>query len=60
MPITENGSESALLVRFEGEIIRQQWMLNKPVVRIGRWSDNDVVVEDRWVSRYHAEVRREA
>jgi hypothetical protein len=36
MPITENGSESALLVRFEGEIIRQQWMLNKPVVRIGR------------------------
>jgi len=59
MSITENGSESALLVRFEGGIIRQQWTLNKTVVRIGRWPDNDVVVEDRWVSRYHAEVRRE-
>jgi DNA-binding response OmpR family regulator len=59
MSITENGSESALLVRFDGEIIREQWTLNKPVVRIGRWPDNDVVVEDRWASRYHAEVRRE-
>ena len=56
---TESGGEAALLVRFEGESIRQQWPLNKPVMRIGRWPDNDIVVEDRWVSRYHAEVRRE-
>jgi DNA-binding response OmpR family regulator len=59
MSLTQNGTEFALLVRFEGENIRQQWPLNKPVVHIGRWPDNDVVIEDRWVSRYHAEVRRE-
>ncbi len=59
MSITENGRESALLVQFERETIRRQWALNKPVVRVGRWPDNDVVVEDRWVSRYHAEIRRE-
>jgi DNA-binding response OmpR family regulator len=55
----EAGAESALLVQFQGEAIRQQWLLIKPVTRIGRWPDNDIVVPDRWVSRYHAEVRRE-
>jgi DNA-binding response OmpR family regulator len=59
MTSTENGTESALLVQFEGETIRQQWRLDKPITRIGRWPDNDIVIEDRWVSRYHAEVRRE-
>jgi DNA-binding response OmpR family regulator len=37
----------------------QHWILNKPVTAIGRWDDNDVVLPDRWVSRHHAEVRRE-
>lgn len=30
-----------------------------PLVRIGRATDNDVVVDDPHVSRYHAELRRE-
>jgi DNA-binding response OmpR family regulator len=55
----ETRAESALLVQFEGETIRQQWLLVKAVTRIGRWPDNDIVIPDRWVSRYHAEVRRE-
>ena len=38
---------------------RQHWMLSKPVTTIGRWEDNDVVLPDRWISRHHAEVRRE-
>jgi DNA-binding response OmpR family regulator len=29
------------------------------MTEIGRWEDNDVVIDDRWVSRYHAQVRRE-
>jgi pSer/pThr/pTyr-binding forkhead associated (FHA) protein len=32
---------------------------DRPVVRIGRATDNDVVVDDPHVSRYHAELRRE-
>ena len=59
MVAAENGTEAALLVQFEGENIRQQWTLDKPSTRIGRWPDNDIVIEDRWVSRYHAEVHRE-
>lgn len=51
--------EAALLLWMEGEEIRGHWTLAKPVTSIGRWQDNDVVVDDRWVSRYHAQVRRE-
>jgi DNA-binding response OmpR family regulator len=48
-----------LLIWMDGEEIRGRWSLDKPVVTIGRWPDNDVVVDDRWVSRHHAQVRRE-
>lgn len=52
-------NEVALLVQFEGDDIREQWLLDRNVIRIGRLPDNDIVVSDRWVSRYHAEIRRE-
>jgi DNA-binding response OmpR family regulator len=58
MDETHNGTETALLVQFEGETIHRQWRLDKATVRIGRWPDNDIAIEDRLVSRYHAEVRR--
>ena len=51
--------EAALLLWMEGEEIKGRWTLAKPATSIGRWEDNDVVVDDRWVSRYHAQVRRE-
>ncbi|MBN1138205.1 MAG: FHA domain-containing protein [Anaerolineae bacterium] len=51
--------EAALLVWMEGEEIKGRWPLHKAVTTIGRAEDNDVIVDDRWVSRYHAEVRRE-
>lgn len=51
--------EAALLLWMEGEEIKGRWMLPKPETSIGRWEDNDVVIDDRWVSRYHAQVRRE-
>jgi DNA-binding response OmpR family regulator len=44
---------------MEGEEIKGRWTLAKPATSIGRWEDNDVVVDDRWVSRHHAQIRRE-
>ena len=51
--------EAALLLWREGDEIKGQWALDKPVTSIGRWEDNDVAIQDRWISRYHAEVHRE-
>jgi DNA-binding response OmpR family regulator len=51
--------EAALLLWMDGEEIKGRWPLDKPVTTIGRWEDNDVVVDDRWVSRNHARLRRE-
>ena len=52
-------TEAALLLWQEGDEIKGRWTLAKPLTSIGRWEDNEVVIEDRWVSRYHAEVHRE-
>jgi len=52
-------TEAALLLWREGDEIKGQWTLARPVSTIGRWEDNDLVIQDRWVSRHHAEVRRE-
>jgi DNA-binding response OmpR family regulator len=51
--------EAALLIWMEDEEIKGRWPLAQAVTEIGRWEDNDVVIDDRWVSRYHAQVRRE-
>lgn len=52
--------EAALLVpkRDSGESDR--WELDKPVTTIGRWQENDIVLNSREVSRQHAQIRREA
>lgn len=51
--------EAALLLWMEGEEIKGRWTLDNPATSIGRWKDNDIALDDRWVSRYHAQVRRE-
>ena len=51
--------EAALLLWMEDEEIKGRWTLAGAATSIGRWEDNHVVIDDRWVSRYHAEVRRE-
>jgi DNA-binding response OmpR family regulator len=51
--------EAALLLWMEDDEVKGRWPLGEPVTAIGRWQDNDVVVDDRWVSRYHARIRRE-
>jgi DNA-binding response OmpR family regulator len=52
-------TEVALLLWMDGEEIKGRWTLAKPETTIGRWEDNDIVVDDRWVSRTHARIRRE-
>jgi len=51
--------EAALLLWMDDEEIKGRWPLAKSETTIGRWEDNDVIVDDRWVSRYHSQVRRE-
>lgn len=36
------------------------YRIEKPVVRIGRQLDNDIIVEDKRVSRYHAQIKFES
>jgi DNA-binding response OmpR family regulator len=31
----------------------------KEVTTIGRWDDNEITIADRWISRHHAEIRRQ-
>lgn len=49
--------ESALLLWLDGEEIQGRWSLAKPAMTIGRSEDNDIVIDDRWVSRHHARIR---
>jgi hypothetical protein len=44
---------SRWLLQFE----ERQFRLGEPVVRVGRALDNDIVLSDRTVSRYHAQLR---
>jgi len=51
--------DAALLLWMDGEEIKRQWPLDSLETTIGRWQSNDVIVDDRWVSRHHARVLRE-
>jgi hypothetical protein len=50
--------EAALLVWMDGEEIKGQWYLANETT-LGRWQDNDIVIDDRWVSRHHARIRHQ-
>ncbi len=51
--------EPALLVGQDGELIKNQWILNRTPMRIGRAPDCDVRLDLRWISRTHALIRLE-
>jgi hypothetical protein len=50
--------EVAMLLVQEGESPKTQWPLAKPAVIIGRDADSDIQINDRQVSREHAEITR--
>jgi DNA-binding response OmpR family regulator len=53
-------TEQALLIWKEGDIIKDQWILDdtRPEIAIGRSSDCIVSIPVRWISRTHALLRR--
>lgn len=51
--------EPALLVWQDGDLIKDQWILNRTPMMIGRASECDVQIDVRWVSRSHACIRLE-
>jgi hypothetical protein len=51
--------EMPMLVVYEGEPEGQRWVIEQARVTIGRGSDCDVVLPERQVSRYHAEIERD-
>jgi len=51
--------ENAILLILEGDTARKNWELDKPTMLIGRGNDCDIVVNDRQVSRHHAQIVRD-
>jgi len=51
--------ESPMLVMKSGTAVGEKWTIEKEAVVIGRDEDCDVILPDRPISRYHAEIRRE-
>ncbi|HET8914040.1 MAG TPA: ABC transporter transmembrane domain-containing protein [Ktedonobacteraceae bacterium] len=47
-----------ILVEYEGKVISER-LLDKPVLTIGRLSDNDIAIPHQRVSRLHARIRAE-
>ena len=50
--------EKCRLVVIEGADQGKEFVLDKPIIRIGTNERNDLVLEDETVSRFHCEVRR--
>lgn len=50
--------ERPMLVLEEGMDEPFRWFVEKDLITLGRWPDNDVVLPDRMVSRHHAQIRR--
>ncbi|MBI1879796.1 MAG: FHA domain-containing protein, partial [Chloroflexi bacterium] len=54
-------TEQALLIWKEGDLIKDQWILNDSAqeITIGRSADCVVSIPVRWISRMHAVLRRQ-
>lgn len=58
VPRSEWEPESPLLILEEGTEETRNWALSGAQTTIGRWTDNDIVLPDRRVSRTHARIER--
>ena len=55
------GSEDVpVIISPSGKLRGSRWPLDQEVVTIGRGSDCDIMVPDRQVSRYHAQIRKQS
>ena len=48
-----------MLVVYEGEPEGQRWIIDRNRVTIGRGTDCDIVIPERQISRYHAQIERD-
>lgn len=55
-PSSINMPKAALSIRLP-QAGEQTYRIEKPVVKIGRQLNNDIIVEDKRVSRYHAQIK---
>ena len=55
-PSPINMPKAALSIRLP-QAGEQTYRIEKPVVKIGRQLNNDIIVEDKRVSRYHAQIK---
>jgi len=51
-----SSQEVAMLLVQEGNSPKTQWPLSKPTMIVGRENDSDIQIDDRQVSRRHAEI----
>ncbi len=56
---TEELANSALLIWQDGELIKNQWLLDADEILIGRDVSCQVSLPSRWISRVHARLRRQ-
>ena len=47
-----------MLIVYEGQLEGQRWVIDQPLVIIGRGSDCDIALPERQVSRHHAQIRQ--
>jgi hypothetical protein len=57
--VTRSEGETGLLVRWEGELVAQEWAVDRREMLIGRAEECDIRLDTRWVSRLHARVGRD-
>jgi len=62
-PVVNSGSsfvgaipQARLIIRLP-QAGQQVYQIEKPVINIGRQLSNDIIVEDKRVSRYHAQIK---
>jgi len=56
--MNDTSAREAMLMLSQDGQPQRTWTLTQDVTTIGRWEDNDVTIQDRWISRHHAEIQR--